>query len=69
MNHISEHILNTSINNTLQLSFLFLGAGVLGELGSNKELPISMCLRKNLQLATALGMSASLLKLTKNILY
>lgn len=69
MNYLSEHILNCSINNTIQLSFLFLGAGVLGELGSNKDLPISMCLRKNLQLATALGMSASLLKLTKNILY
>lgn len=69
MNHLSENILNCSINNTIQLSFLFLGAGVLGELDSNKNLPISMCLRKNLQLATALGMSASLLKLTKNILY
>ena len=54
MNHLSENILNCSINNTIQLSFLFLGAGVLGELDSNKNLPISMCLRKNLQLATAL---------------
>ena len=69
MEYLSESIINNTIDNTLQLSFLFLGAGLLGELQINKDLPISECLKHNIKMATALSMSINLLKITKNILY
>ena len=68
MEQITDYMLSSAIDNSLQMSFFFLGAGLLGELQINKDLPISDCLRYNIKMATALSMSVNILKITKNIM-